>query len=76
MITGCEIDVLPEDYPYAKVFSNDSSVVDIGEITALYKRIRSSVGSKKELADKIRAFAREHVSMEAVMRNVVMYIES
>lgn len=76
LITGCEIDVLPEDYPYAKVFSNDSSVVDIGEITALYKRIRSSVGSKKELADKIRAFAREHVSMEAVMRNVVMYIES
>ena len=76
LITGCEIDVLPDDYPYAKVFPNDSSVVDIGEITALYKRIRGVAGGKKELSDRIRKFAREHVSMEAVMRPVVTYIES
>ncbi len=76
LITGCEIDVLSEDYPYAKVFPNDGSTVDIEEITALYRRIRDSVGSKKELADRIREFAREHVSMEAAMRQVVAYIDS
>lgn len=75
LVTGCEIDVLPQDYPYAKVFPNDASTVDIGEITALYERITGSVGSKKELSDRIREFAREHVSMEAVMRPVIDYIE-
>lgn len=74
LITGCEIDVLPEDYPYAKVFPNDSSTVDIEEITALYKRIRGAVESKEELAGIIRKFAREHVSMEAVMKPVITYI--
>lgn len=75
LVTGCEIDVLPQDYPYAKVFPNDASTVDIGEITALYQRITGSVGSKKELSDRIREFAREHVSMEAVMRPVIDYIK-
>lgn len=75
LITGCDIDVIPEDYPYAKVFPNDESIVDIGEIVALYQRIRGLAASKKELADTIRNFAREHVSMEAVMRSVIAYIE-
>lgn len=76
LITGCEIDVLSSDYPYAKVFPNDESTVDIGEIVALYQRVTGTVENKKELADKIRAFAREHVSMEAVMKPVVEYIEA
>ncbi len=76
LVTGCEIDVLPQDYPYAKVFPNDGSTVDIEEIVALYRRIRDSVESKKELSDIIREFAKEHVSMEAVMRQVVAYIDS
>lgn len=75
LVTGCEIDVLPQDYPYAKVFPNDAGTVDIGEIVAFYHKIRDAVGSKKELSDKIRGFAKEHVSMEAVMRPVVAYIE-
>ncbi len=76
LLTGCEIDVLPADYPYAKVFPNDNSTVDIEEIAALYKRVRSLAGSKKELADVIREFARQHVSMEAVMKPIVTYIKS
>lgn len=76
LITGCEIDVLSEDYPYAKVFPNDDSVIDIEEIVSLYRRIRKSGKRKKELADTIREFAREHVSMEAVMRQIVAYIDS
>lgn len=74
LVTGCEIDVLSPDYPYAKVFPNDASTVDIGEITALYQRITGSVASKEDLSGRIREFAREHVSMEAVMRPVIDYI--
>lgn len=74
LITGCTIDVLPESYPYAKVFANDESPVDIGEVVGFYKQVRSMTDSKRELSDKIRQFAAEHVSMEAVMKPVVEYI--
>ncbi len=70
------IDVIPEDYPYAGVFPNDDSTVDIKEVVAFYKRVKDRKDSKKELADTIRQFAAEHVSMEAVMRPVVEYIMS
>lgn len=76
LITGCAIDVLPEDYPYARVFANDGSPVDTGEIVDFYRRVRGMAGSKRELSDTIRKFAVEHVSMEAVMKPVVEYIES
>lgn len=76
LITGCVIDVIPEDYPYAGVFPNDDSMVDIEEVVAFYKRVKDRKDSKKELADTIRQFAAEHVSMEAVMRPVVEYIKS
>ena len=74
LITGCRIDVLPESYPYAQVFANDESTVDIAEIVAFYKQVRSMTRGKKELSDKIRQYAKEHVSMEAVMKPVVDYI--
>ncbi len=76
LITGCAIDVLQESYPYARLFANDESAVDIGEVVAFYKQVRSMTGSKKELSDKIRQFAVGHVSMEAVMKPVIDYIES
>lgn len=76
LITSCEIDVFSEEYPYAKIFPNDASVVDIEEVVALYRRIRNLTESKKELADTIRDFAKRHVSMEKVMGPIVAYIES
>lgn len=76
LITGCAIDVLPESYPYARVFANDESAVDIGEVVAFYKQVRSMTESKGELSNKIRQYAMEHVSMEAVMRPVAEYIET
>lgn len=76
LITGCSIDVIPDDYPYAKVFANDGSTVNIGEVVSFYGHVRSEMQSKKELSDTIRRFAIEHVSMEAVMRPVVDYIMS
>lgn len=75
LITGCAIDVLPEDYPYARVFANDESPVRTEEIVDFYKQVRRMADSKKELSDIIRKFAFEHVSMAAVMRPVVEYIE-
>lgn len=74
LITGCEIDVLSEDYPYAKTFPNDDSVVEIEDVVAFYQKVTGLVGSKVELADIIRHFAVEHVSVEAVMRPVIEYI--
>lgn len=74
LITGCPIDVIPEDYPYAKVFPNDESTVKTEEIIAFYERLRSMTASRKELSDIIRKFAVEHVSMEAVMKPIVTYI--
>ena len=74
LITGCAIDVLTEEYPYARTFPNDNSVVEIEEIITFYQKIKGMVNDKKELSDIIRKFAVEHVSMEAVMNPIVEYI--
>ena len=74
LLTGCEIDVLPEDYPYALVFPNGASTVRTEDIVAFYRKIKSMEADKGRLADSIRQFAREHVSMEAVMKPIVDYI--
>lgn len=75
LLTGCAIDVLPEDYPYALVFPNDTSVVKTEDIVAFYRKVKSMEADKGRLADAIRQFAKEHVSMEAVMKPIVDYIE-
>lgn len=74
LLTGCEIDVLPEDYPYARVFPNDESTVRTEDIVAFYEKIKGMEADKGRLSDTIRQFAKEHVSMEAVMRPIVDYI--
>ncbi|RKI83964.1 hypothetical protein D7V83_06580 [bacterium 0.1xD8-71] len=75
LLTGCAIDVLDEEYPYAKTFPNDESVVAMEEVIAFFEQIKGTVQNKRELSDRIRQFALQHVSMEAVMRPVVTYIE-
>ncbi len=74
LLTGCAIDVLPEDYPYARVFPNDASTVKTEDVIAFYQKVRSMEADKGRLADIIRQFAKEHVSMEAVMKPIVDYI--
>ncbi|MFG6333869.1 MAG: hypothetical protein K1W20_00080 [Lachnospiraceae bacterium] len=74
LLTGCAIDVLPDDYPYALVFPNDGSTVRTEDIISFYRKIRSKEPDKGKLADAIRQFAREHVSMEAVMEPIADYI--
>ncbi len=73
-LAGCVIDVLPEDYPYARVFPNDASPVKTEDIIAFYEKIKRMEADKGRLADTIRQFATEHVSMEAVMKPIVDYI--
>lgn len=74
MLTGCRIDVLDETYPYAKLFPNNGSTIDVAEIVDFYKKIRNITADKQEMADSIRKFAMEHVSMEAVMKPIIEYI--
>lgn len=75
MLTGCPIDVLDDAYPYARLFPNNGSTIDINEIVAFYKKLRSIVADKQEMADIIRRFAVEHVSMEAAMKPIIEYID-
>ncbi len=76
MLTGCPIDVLDDTYPYAMLFPNNGSVVDIGKVVAFYERLRGMAADKKEIADRIRRFAIGHVSMEAAMKPIIEYIQS
>ena len=76
LITGCEIDVLGDDYKFVRNFSNDAQSVDIEEIVRFYEGIRREYADKKTVADTIRAFALRHVSMGSVMQPIIDYIES
>lgn len=73
-LTGCAIDVVPENYPYARVFPNDGSVVETRDIVDFYREIKHMEPDKEQMADTIRLFAREHVSMEKVMKPIIEYI--
>ncbi|MBD5517473.1 MAG: glycosyltransferase [Lachnospiraceae bacterium] len=76
LLTGCEIDVLQGDYPYARTFPNDAGAVRTEDIISFYEQIRGMTGDKEELADTIRNYAVQHVSMEAVMRPIIEYINT
>lgn len=76
IMTGCEIDVLDEHYPYVKNFSNDAQNVDITEVISFYESIRNQNPSKNAVAETIRDFAASHVSMDSAMKPIVDYIIS
>ena len=76
MITGCEIDVINDDFPYAKTFANDSSVVDMNEVVEFYETIRKNGKNKVDNALCIREYAYKNVDMGHVMLPIVKYAES
>lgn len=76
LITGCEIDVLGDDYKYVRNFPNNAQDVSIEEIISFYEGIKRENPDKKVIAGKIREFAVDHVSMQSVMQPVIDYIES
>lgn len=75
LVSGSPIDVFEDDFKYAKIFPNDNSTVNMKEIVKFFENIRKSEKDKEAVADKLRQFAREHVSMETVMKPIVDYIE-
>lgn len=74
MLSGCEIDVLEDNYPYAQIFPNDKSIVDIARVVSFYRKVTEEEPEKEKLADKIRNYAFDKVSMRATMRPIIDYI--
>lgn len=75
-ITGCPVDVLEEDYPYVKNFSNDAQSVDMREVIRFYEGLKKEHGDKIKTAQKIRESAASRVSMQSVMQPIIDFIES
>lgn len=74
IVTGCPIDVLDSTYKYVKNFSNDKQPVDINEIIKFYEQMKKEGTTKSVIADIIRRFAIQRVSMESVMKPIIEYI--
>lgn len=75
MITGSRIDVLGDGYKYVRNFSNDKQSIDIKEVVKFFERIKEEDKDKSTVAENIRSFAFQHVSMRAAMEPIVNYIE-
>lgn len=76
LVTGCKIDVLDENFKFVKNFPNNNEGVDIAKIIEFYEEIKKENPDKKAIAEIIREYAIQHVSMEKVMKPIVDYIES
>lgn len=76
IMTGCEIDVLDEHYPFVKNFPNNAQAVDIMEVVKFYEKIKKEHTDKSTVAKIIRDFAVAHVSMDSAMKPIVDYISS
>lgn len=76
ILTGCEIDVLDENYKYVRNFENGPRNVDMLEIVTFFENITKGGISKQEIAQQIRQYALQNVSMETAMKPIIDYIES
>lgn len=76
ILTGCKIDVLDENYKYVKNFENRSQTIDISEIIEFFENITAGGAGKQEIAQHIRQYALQNVSMETTMKPIIDYIES
>lgn len=76
LITGCEIEGLEDDYKYVRNFPNNATSVDIEEVVKFYEKIKQENPEKKAIANRIREYAIQHVSMKSVMQPIIDYIES
>ena len=75
ILSGSPIDILPSDFPYAKIFKNDRKAINIEEVIAFFETMKREGKSKEKIADILRTYAQQHASMQAVMKPVVDYIE-
>ncbi|MCR4788446.1 MAG: glycosyltransferase [Lachnospiraceae bacterium] len=75
-VSGCMIDVVPDDSEYALYFPNDGSEIDINKIVEYSDSLRDKYPHKKDLAEKIREFALETVDMDKVNEPIYGFIEA
>ena len=75
MLSGSEIDVLDKDSDYVKVFENNGSNINIDEVICYFEHLKEKYGDKMTLANQIRSFAKEHVSIEKAMEPIIGFIE-
>lgn len=76
MISGSPIDILDEDFDYAKIFSNDRTPIDMEDVLSFFENVKRKGKSKENVAAILREYAEEHASMKAVMAPIVEYIET
>lgn len=76
LMTGCKIDVLDDDYKYAKNFVNSPQIINISEVIKFYEDITKDHRDKQETSRIIREYAVQYVSMESAMKPIINYIES
>ncbi len=74
-ITGCEIDVLDDDYKYVKNFENGPQTVDISKVVDFYRSILATGWNKRDIAGIIRKYAVDHVGVSSAMRPIINFIE-
>ena len=77
VITGCREDVY-ERFPcdFFKIFSNDSSVVDIKEVVNWYTDLLDHHIDRIKLANSIREYAYEYVDISSTMKPIINYLEN
>ena len=76
MISGSPIDILDEDFDYARIFPNDRTPIDMEDVLSFFENVQKQGKSKENVAAILREYAKEHASMKAVMAPVVEYIET
>lgn len=75
MITACQIDYMPQEYPYRLQVSFDDEPVNIEEVIAFFDSIYVESGkTAQEIANEIRQFAKQRCSMAIAMKPVVDYL--
>lgn len=75
LASGCEIETLDADYPYAYISPNDASPVDMDGLIRFFETVTMQ-GDKTENAERIRQFAFDHVDNSTVMRPILNYVEA
>lgn len=74
MISGSPIDIVDDNFEYAKIFSNNSAPIDMNEVIRFFEVIKNKNKSKIIVADKLRRYAHEHAGMATMMKSIVDFI--
>lgn len=74
IVTGSPINVLGDKLKYVKLFSNDSSAVDITEVIDYYEGLKKTERDKMSVARKMRKIAYDQVNVDAVMAPIIKFI--